>query len=98
MTKPKKAFAEMLVAARGSGDADDICENMNLMDIIYELKRLEKEEQPEPELEPEPLKAPEPEPEPLKAPEPEPEPVREPPQRVFRPNFWSRLAGADEED
>jgi hypothetical protein len=86
MTKPKRAFAEMLVAARGSGDADDICENMNLMDIIYELKRLEKEEQPEPELEPEPLKAPEPEPEPTA------------PQRVFRPSFWSRLAGADEED
>jgi hypothetical protein len=93
MTKPKRAFAEMLVAARGSGDADDICENMNLMDIIYELKRLEKEEQPEPE----PVREPEPEPEEPKAPV---QVVREPtaPQRVFRPSFWSRLAGADEED
>jgi hypothetical protein len=91
MTKPKRAFAEMLVAARGSGDVDDICENMNLMDIIYELKRLEKEE---PDPIPEPPKAPEPEPEPPKA--PEPEPVREPPQRVFRPSFWSRLACDDE--
>jgi hypothetical protein len=97
MTKPKRAFAEMLVAARGSGDADDICENMNLMDIIYELKRLEKEEQPEPEPptpapSPEPVR--EPEPEEPKAPEPEPEA----PHRVFRPSFWSRLAGADDED
>lgn len=95
MTKPKRAFAEMLVAARGgSGDVDDICENMNLMDIIYELKRLEKEEQPEPE----PPKAPEPVPEPPKAPEPvqvvrEPEPA----QRVFRPSFWSRLACEDDD-
>ena len=86
MTKPKRAFAEMLVAARGSGDVDDICENMNLMDIIYELKRLEKEE-PEPAPEPEPV----PTPEPVAVPEP-------PPQRVFRPNFWSRLANEDGED
>jgi hypothetical protein len=91
MTKPKRAFAEMLVAARGgSGDVDDICENMNLMDIIYELKRLEKEEPPEPE--------PTPEPEPLPPPVSEPVPVSEPPQRVFRPSFWSRLANEDEED
>ena len=90
MTKPKRAFAEMLVAARGSGDADDICENMNLMDIIYELKRLEKEEQPEPVHEPEP------EPEEPKAPV---QVVREPeaPQRVFRPSFWSRLACEDDD-
>ena len=87
MTKPKRAFAEMLVAARGgSGDVDDICENMNLMDIIYELKRLEKEE-PETVSEPEPV----PTPETVAVPEP-------PPQRVFRPNFWSRLANEDGED
>jgi hypothetical protein len=89
MTKPKRAFAEMLVAARGgSGDVDDICENMNLMDIIYELKRLEKEEPLEPEPEP-------------PTPAPSPEPVREPeapPQRVFRPSFWSRLANEEDED
>jgi hypothetical protein len=78
----------MLVAARGSGDVDDICENMNLMDIIYELKRLEKEEQPEPEP------APPPDPEPVPS---APIPIPEPPQRVFRPSFWSRLA-CDEED
>lgn len=88
MTKPKRAFAEMLVASRGSGDVDDICENMSLMDIIYELKRLEKEEPPEPEPEP-------------PTPAPSPEPVREPeapPQHVFRPSFWSRLANEEDED
>ena len=86
MTKPKKAFAEMLVAARGSGDVDDICEQMSLMDIIYELKRLEKEEEPQPESAPEPITEPEP--------APEPEPVK----RVFRPSFWSRLACEEEDE
>ena len=88
MTKPKRAFAEMLVAARGSGDVDDICENMNLMDIIYELKRLEKEE---------PVPSPEPEPEPEPDRDPEPTPSPPPPQRVFRPSFWSRLACEDDD-
>lgn len=92
MTKPKRAFAEMLVAARGgSGDVDDICENMNLMDIIYELKRLEKEEPPAPEPEP----APPPDPEPVPS---APIPIPEPPQRVFRPSFWSRLACDEDQD
>ena len=88
MTKPKRAFAEMLVAARGSGDVDDICENMNLMYIIYELKRLEKEESPSPEPTP---------PSVLEPPPAEPVPVH-PPQRVFRPSFWSRLANEEDED
>jgi len=98
MTKPKKAFAEMLVAARGSGDVDDICEHMSLMDIIYELKRLEKEEEPET-----PVKEPEPE---TLPPAPEPEPVPPPPmpcpgpppKKVFRPSFWSRLANEEDDD
>ena len=92
MTKPKRAFAEMLVAAQGSGSVDDICEQMSLMDIIYEMKRLEKEE--EPVASPEPVAAPEP------APAPEPEHVTppEPVHRVFRPSFWSRLASEEEED
>jgi len=99
MTKPKRAFAEMLVAAQGSGSVDDICEQMSLMDIIYEMKRLEKEEEQAPP-EPEPVAAPEPEPEPEPAPAPEPEHVTppEPVHRVFRPSFWSRLASEEEED
>ena len=93
MTKPKKAFAEMLVAARGSGSVDDICEQMSLMDIIYELKRLEKEEEePESAPEPEPVATPE------SAPEPEPVVAPEPVKRVVRPSFWSRLACEDEDD
>jgi len=104
MTKPKKAFAEMLVAARGSGDVDDICEQMSLMDIIYELKRLEKEEEEAPIKEPEP-ETPSPAPEPAHAPpSPAPEPAHAPPpcpglppQKVFRPSFWSRLANEEEE-
>jgi len=80
----------MLVAAQGSGSVDDICEQMSLMDIIYELKRLEKEEEePEPEPAPEPITEPEPAPEPIT----EPEPVK----RVFRPSFWSRLASEEED-
>ena len=94
MTKPKKAFAEMLVAARGSGSVDDICEQMSLMDIIYELKRLEKEEEPEPVATPEPAPQPVPEPEPEPVTPSEPEPVK----RVIRPSFWSRLACEDEDD
>ena len=113
MTKPKRAFAEMLVAARGSGDVDDICENMSLMDIIYELKRLEKEEEavappspePEPVREPSPPPAPSPEPRatsppPTPAPSPEPRATSPSPAREskFRPNFWSRLTGASDDE
>jgi hypothetical protein len=89
MTKPKRAFAEMLVAAQGSGDVDEICGRMSMMDIIYELKRLEKEPEPAP---------PEPEPAPPPPKERESDPVAEAIQRVFRPNFWSRLVGEDEND
>jgi hypothetical protein len=102
MTKPKRAFAEMLIAARGGdGDIDDICQNMSMMDIIYELKRVEKEE-PEPEPEP-PTKQPEPEPEPhvpTKEPEPEPEPPKkepEPPKNETLLSIWNRLVNDDDE-
>jgi hypothetical protein len=41
-------FAEMLVQARGYGDADDIAKTMSLVDIIYEMKKEEvKKEEPE---------------------------------------------------
>jgi hypothetical protein len=70
---------------------------MSLMDIIYEMKRLEKEEElappePAPETVTEPEPAPEPETEAVTAPEPEPV------HRVFRPSFWSRLACEEEDD
>lgn len=90
MTKPKRAFAEMLVATQGSGDVDEVCGRMSMMDIIYELKRLEKEEEEKP--------VPEPEPEPEPTPPPEPVKSAPPPGRAYRPNFWSRLVGDDEND
>ena len=100
MTKPKKAFAEMLLSARGGvGDIDDICQNMSMMDIIYELKRLEKEEpEPEPEApkrEPEP-EAPKREPEP-EAPKREPEPEA-PKKRDLLSSIWNRLVNDEVEE
>lgn len=57
MTRPKRVFAELLVKAQGGQDLDvnDICERLTLADIMYELKKLEKETEvavPEPEPEP----------------------------------------------
>jgi hypothetical protein len=50
-------FAEMLVQARGYGDADDIAKTMSLVDIIYEMKKeeLKKAESPPPVVEEEPI-------------------------------------------
>jgi hypothetical protein len=50
-------FAEMLVQARGYGDADEMAKTMSLVDIIYEIKKeeLKKVEEPpvtEPAVEP----------------------------------------------
>jgi hypothetical protein len=45
-------FAEMLVQARGYGDADEIAKTMSLVDIIYEMKKEEfKKAEPEKEAE-----------------------------------------------
>jgi len=79
MTRPKRVFAEMLAKAQGGEDVDvdDICDKLTLADIMYELKKLEKEAEAE--------AAPEPEP------EPEPEKKPEPPRPI--PDFWSRLSG-----
>jgi len=42
-------FAEMLVQARGYGDADEMAKTMSLVDIIYEIKKEElKKEAPPP--------------------------------------------------
>lgn len=47
-------FAEMLVQARGYGDADEMAKTMSLVDIIYEIKKeeLKKAEEPCPPEEP----------------------------------------------
>ena len=48
MTKSKRMFAEMLVQARGYGDADEMAKTMSLVDIIYEIKKEElKKAEPE---------------------------------------------------
>lgn len=95
MTRPKRVFAEMLVKAQGGEDVsvDEICENLTLADIMYELKKLEKEAEAETaEVEEAPVKK---EPEP-----PKEEPVQKEPEAetgFFREpiNFWSRLSGEE---
>lgn len=81
MTRPKRVFAEMLAKAQGGEDVDvdDICEKLTLADIMYELKKLEKETEAEAASEPEP------------EPEPEAKSEPEPPRHI--PDFWSRLSG-----
>jgi hypothetical protein len=44
-------FAEMLVQARGHGDADEMAKTMSLVDIIYEIKK-EELKKAEPVVEP----------------------------------------------
>jgi len=47
MTKSKRMFAEMLVQAQGHGNAEEIAKTMSLVDIIYEMKKLEEESKKE---------------------------------------------------
>ena len=42
MTKSKRVFAEMLVEAQGSGNAEEIAKTMTLVEIIYQLKKTEE--------------------------------------------------------
>ena len=49
MTKSKRAFAAMLVDAQGFGDIDEISKK-SLVDIIYELKKIEEKPEPEPSV------------------------------------------------
>jgi len=49
-------FAEMLIQARGYGDADEMAKTMSLVDIIYEIKKEElKKESPSKESPPPPV-------------------------------------------
>jgi hypothetical protein len=88
-------FAEMLVQARGYGDADEIAKTMSLVDIIYEMKKEElKKAEPssteEPSSPPEEKKA-------EKA-EPEPPSTEEPIVIVKIKDFWSRLTHDSDTD
>jgi hypothetical protein len=81
-------FAEMLVQARGYGDADEIAKTMSLVDIIYEMKKEElKKDAPPPEV-----KKPEPEPEPVVEVKKAEETEEEEPIVIMKiKDFWSRL-------
>jgi len=91
MTKSKRMFAEMLVQARGHGDADEIAKTMSLVDIIYEMKKEElKKVEPSKEAQPPP---------------PPPEPVAEDKKEEEEPivvmkikDFWSRLTHDSDTD
>ena len=85
MTKSKRMFAEMLVQARGYGDADEIAKTMSLVDIIYEMKKEELKKEAEP-----------PSPPPVEEKEPV---VEEEPVVVLKiKDFWSRLTHDSDSD
>jgi hypothetical protein len=87
-------FAEMLVQARGYGDADDIAKKMSLVDIIYEMKKEELKKVEPPVVEAE--KQPEP---PVVEAEKQPEPVEEEPIVIMKiKDFWSRLTHDSDTD
>ena len=95
MTKSKRMFAEMLVQARGYGDADEIAKTMSLVDIIYEMKKEElKKAEPEKEAPPPSTEELEPEKE---APPPVVE-EEEPIVIVKIKDFWSRLTHDSDTD
>jgi len=82
-------FAEMLVQARGYGDADEMSKTMSLVDIIYEIKKDElKKAEPEKE-------SPPPVVEEKKA---EPVEEEEPNVIVKIKDFWSRLTHDSDTD
>lgn len=88
MTKSKRMFAEMLVQARGHGDADEMAKTMSLVDIIYEIKKEElKKEAPPPVIEEEEKNT-----EPIVEEESVVEKQEEEPIVVMKiKDFWSRL-------
>ena len=89
-------FAEMLVQARGYGDADEMAKTMSLVDIIYEIKK-EELKKAEPEKEPEPEKKEEPEAVEVKKALPVVE-EEEPNVIVKIKDFWSRLTHDSDTD
>jgi len=84
-------FAEMLVQARGYGDADEIAKTMSLVDIIYEMKKEELKKV-------EPAKPPSPEPVVEEKKEEEPVVEEEPIVIVKIKDFWSRLTHDSDTD
>ena len=101
MTKSKRMFAEMLVQARGHGDADEMAKTMSLVDIIYEIKKEElKKAEPEKEAEsPPPVVEEKESPPPVVEEEPVVEKKAEPSSPVMKiKDFWSRLTHDSDTD
>ena len=104
MTKSKRMFAEMLVQARGYGDADDIAKTMSLVDIIYEMKKEEvKKEEPEKKEAESPsppvVEEEKKEPEAVEVEVKKAEPVEEEPNVIVKiKDFWSRLTHDSDTD
>ena len=94
-------FAEMLVQARGYGDADEMAKTMSLVDIIYEIKKEElKKAEPEKEAEsPPPVVEEKESPPPPVEEEPVVEKKAEPSSPVMKiKDFWSRLTHDSDTD
>ena len=94
MTRPKRVFAEMLAAAQGGDiDVDDICDRLSLADIMYELKKLEKEAEAEAEEAKAAVAAAEAEAveDVAAATKKKPPPVIEEPHKIE--DFWTRISG-----
>ena len=102
MTKSKRMFAEMLVQARGYGDADEMAKTMSLVDIIYEIKKEElKKASPSKEAEPPspPVVEEKESPPPVVEEEPVVEKKAEPSSPVMKiKDFWSRLTHDSDTD
>lgn len=94
MTKSKRMFAEMLVQARGHGDADEIAKTMSLVDIIYEMKK-EELKKVEPVVEEKKVEEKKAEPEEKEA---SPPSTEEPVVIVKIKDFWSRLTHDSDTD
>jgi len=90
-------FAEMLVQARGHGDADEMAKTMSLVDIIYEIKK-EELKKAEPEKKAEPSSTEETPPVVEEKKEPEPVEEEEPVVIVKIKDFWSRLTHDSDTD
>jgi hypothetical protein len=86
-------FAEMLVQARGHGDADEMAKTMSLVDIIYEIKREELKK-----AEPEPSSTEEPPSPPVIEEEEKTLETEEPIVIVKIKDFWSRLTHDSDTD
>ena len=94
-------FAEMLVQARGYGDADEMAKTMSLVDIIYEIKKeeLKKAEPSSPKESPPPVVEEKESPPPVVEEEPVVEKKAEPSSPVMKiKDFWSRLTHDSDTD